>query len=54
MRVRYHKYKGRYSDLARHYKELERDREKVKVRVLNFISPYDRLFSNKTAMFSTY
>ncbi|XP_046463480.1 golgin subfamily A member 4-like isoform X2 [Daphnia pulex] len=30
MRVRYHKYKGRYSDLARHYKELERDREKVK------------------------
>jgi hypothetical protein len=34
MRVRYHKYKGRYSDLARHYKELERDREKVKVGIL--------------------
>jgi hypothetical protein len=34
MRVRYHKYKGRYSDLARHYRELERDREKVKVRKL--------------------
>ena len=31
MRMRYHKYKGRYSDLARHYKELEREREKVKV-----------------------
>ena len=32
MRQRYHKYKGRYSDLARHYKELEREREKVKVK----------------------
>lgn len=31
MRARYHKYKGRYADLARHYKELEREREKVKV-----------------------
>ncbi len=31
-RSRYHKYKGRYADLAKHYRELERDREKVKVR----------------------
>jgi hypothetical protein len=30
-RTRYHKYKGRYADLAKHYKELEREREKVKV-----------------------
>lgn len=35
MRMRYHKYKGRYADLARHYKELEREREKVKVKILN-------------------
>lgn len=31
MRARYHKYKGRYADLSKHYKELEREREKVKV-----------------------
>lgn len=31
MRARYHKYKGRYADLAKHYRELEREREKVKV-----------------------
>lgn len=27
----YHKYRGRYVDLARHYKELERDNVKMKV-----------------------
>ena len=32
MRGRYQKYKGRYADLAKHYRELEREREKVKVR----------------------
>ena len=31
MRARYHKYKGRYVDLAQHYKELEHEKEKVKV-----------------------
>lgn len=31
MRMRYHKYKGRYSDLAKHYRELDREREKIKV-----------------------
>merc|ERR1740128_862 len=30
MRARYHKYKGRYADLAKHYQELEREKEKVK------------------------
>jgi hypothetical protein len=30
MRARYHKYKGRYSDLARHYRELEAENRKVK------------------------
>ena len=36
MRARYHKYKGRYADLAKHYRELEREREKVKVTYFLF------------------
>ncbi|CAG9767892.1 unnamed protein product [Ceutorhynchus assimilis] len=28
--LRYHKYRGRYTDLARHYKELERENAKMK------------------------
>lgn len=28
---KYHKYKGRYSDLARHYRDLERDNKNAKV-----------------------
>ncbi|KAJ8982575.1 hypothetical protein NQ317_005046 [Molorchus minor] len=28
--MRYHKYRGRYTDLARHYKELERENAKMK------------------------
>jgi len=31
MRTRYHKYKGRYADLAKHYKDLELEKERVKV-----------------------
>ena len=31
MRTRYHKYKGRYADLAKHYKDLEREKDRVKV-----------------------
>lgn len=27
----YHKYRGRYSDLSRHYRELERENAKMKV-----------------------
>lgn len=30
--MRYHKYRGRYTDLARHYKELEKEIAKMKVR----------------------
>jgi thermostable 8-oxoguanine DNA glycosylase len=33
--ARYTKYKGRYVDLARHYKELERENVKAKVQDLN-------------------
>lgn len=29
--MRYHKYRGRYTDLAKHYKELERENGKMKV-----------------------
>lgn len=29
--MRYHKYRGRYTDLATHYKELERENGKMKV-----------------------
>lgn len=32
----HHKYRGRYVDLARHYKELERDNSKMKVVVVLF------------------
>lgn len=29
--TRYHKYRGRFTDLARHYKDLERENAKMKV-----------------------
>lgn len=31
--MRYHKYRGRYTDLANHYKELERENFKMKVKL---------------------
>lgn len=31
IQARYQKYKGRYTDLARHYRQLERDLAKTKV-----------------------
>lgn len=34
--MRYHKYRGRYTDLANHYKELERENSKMKVMHSNF------------------
>ncbi|CAH1997946.1 unnamed protein product [Acanthoscelides obtectus] len=39
----YHKYRGRYTDLARHYKELEKENTKMKVNIfLNcFLIHYD-------------
>lgn len=37
--MRYHKYRGRYTDLANHYKELERDNTKMKVILTKLQSP---------------
>lgn len=45
MRARYHKYKGRYADLAKHYRELEREREKVKVTYFLFYLNATELFN---------
>jgi len=30
--MRYHKYRGRYTDIANHYKELERENSKMKLK----------------------
>lgn len=35
--MRYHKYRGRFTDLAKHYKDLERENRKMKVKLCNTI-----------------